>query len=1223
MSESPSPGQPPEPPGLGERFLRALIEYRLVVVAMSVVAVLGGVTSAPFDWDIGDVPTTPVPVDAIPDIGENQQIVYTVWPGRSPQDVEDQITYPMSSLLRGIPSVKAVRASSMFGQSMVNVIFEDGVDFHWSRSRVLEKLAAIPPDVLPGGVVPNLGPDATALGQIYWYTLQGQTAQGKVVGGFSLAEMRSVQDFVVKPALAAAKGIAEVASIGGYVKEYQIDVDPSAMRAYGVTLGQVAKAIRESNRDVGARTLELNQVEYTIRGIGLIKGVKDLRATMITARRGVPVQLRDIATVNEGPAPRRGALDNAGAEAVGGVAVVRYGGNPLAAIQALKGAIAEVAPSLPKKTLSDGTVAQLRIVPFYDRTKLIGETLQTLEDALTQQLLITVVVILMLMFHLRSAFLVSALLPVAVLMTFGVMRLTGVDANVVSLAGIAIAIGTMVDLGIVVTENIVEALARPAPQTGYRPPRSHVIAAAVAEVTPAVMTSVATTIISFLPVFALDGARGKLFGPVAWTKTFAIALSVVVALLLLPALASYLFGTGPTHSKGPKRFAKLYPVTAWLQRPGPLGSTWGTWLVRLLSLVVAIIATVILATAWRPLGYEASLASNIVFVTIIEVVFLGGIWLFLWAYPFLLRYALDYKAVALLAPVAIVLFGWASWRGASEPFGWLPEPMIASLSESMPGLKSEEMPKLSEGSFLYMPSTMPHASFGATLEAMKRMDRNIAALPEVASAVGKMGRAESALDPAPTTMLETIINLHPEYVVDAEGNRVRQWRDHIRSDKDIWNEIVAAAALPELTSAPILQPIEGRIVMLQSGMRAPMGLKISGPSLASIETAGARIAEVFRGLEDVVKTGSVSPPRLVGKPYLEVEVDRDKAGRHGISVAKVQEALAVAVGGRTLGTTVEGRERYAIRLRYPRELRDSPDSIGEILVASPAGYAVPLKDVARVVYTKGPTMIRSEDGLLVDYLTFASVAGAAPSQVVVAAREALENAEKDGTLVRPDGVKWRFAGTFEGMEKGEARLLLLVPVALALVFCLLYLQFKSVWVGLMVFTSVGVAIGGGFLMVWLWGQPDFLDFELMGHNLRDVFRVGDTPMRMSTAVWVGFIALIGIATDDGVIMATYLKQSFKDAPATLSEVRARVATAGKRRIRPCLMTTATTVLALLPVLASDGRGSEIMIPMAVPVFGGMLFELVTLFVVPVLYCAYQEALWWLRRSSTQQAVVGD
>jgi len=1191
----------PLPDGWGARFFTALMEYRLVVIALCAVLVLAGVAASPFDWDLDDFPRTPVPVDAIPDIGENQQIVYTPWPGRSPQDVEDQVTYPLSSLMRGIPGVKEVRASSMFGLSMVSLIFEDGVPFHWSRTRVLEKLASLPAGLLPEGIVPNLGPDATALGQIYWYTLEGHDRDGNVVGGFSLAQMRSVQDFEVKPALASASGIAEVASIGGYVIEYQIDLDPAAMRAFGVTLDQVAIAVRGTNRDVGARTIELNQVEYLIRGVGLVKDLSDLEATVITARDGVPVRLRDVASLHKGPAPRRGALDNAGAESVGGVAVVRYGGNPLEAIKALKAKIAEVAPSLPKKTLADGTVSQLTIVPFYDRSQLIGETLDTLEDALVQQLLITAVVILLLMFHLRSAILVGTLLPVAVLMTFAVMRQTGVDANVVSLAGIAIAIGTMVDLGIVVTENVVAWLRRAPPNVS----RLKVIGGAVSEVATAVLTSVATTIISFLPVFALEGSRGRLFGPVAWTKTFAIALSVAVALLLLPALASVFFGRGSR---------------SWLSLPEVrLPERVRQWSVIGLSVALAIIASVLLADAWRPLGYGESLTTNVLFVLLIEAMFLGSLWVFLWLYPRLLRWALQMKAVALLLPLVLVLWGWAAWRGADEPLRWLPEPMLEELRADMPGMDGEEMPRLSEGSFLYMPSTMPHASIGATLDAMKAIDRNMAAVPEVDKAVGKLGRAETALDPAPVTMIETIVTLKPEWSIDQDGERVRNWRDHIHSVQDIWDEVVAAAQIPELTSAPFLQPIEGRIVMLQSGMRAPMGMKIRGPSLEAIALAGKRLAEVLDGVA-AVRKGTVVPPQVVGKPYLEVVIDREAIGRHGLTVAKVQQAIEVAIGGRALTTTVEGRERYAVRLRYQRELRDSPEAIQDIQVTAPGGREVPIKELANLRYTRGPTMIRSEDGFLVDYLTFGAAKGVAPSRVVAAARSAIETAELKGDLVRPKGARWRFAGTFEQMEKADAQLLVLVPIVLALVFCLLYLQFKSVWVSLMVFTSVAVAMGGGFIMVWLWGQPDFLDLELFGHNLRDVFHLSDEPMLMSTAVWVGFIALIGIATDDGVIMATYLKQRFQaQQPDTVEGIRASVIAAGCRRIRPCLMTTATTVLALLPVLASNGRGAEIMVPMAVPVFGGMLFELVTLFVVPVLYSLYQEVrltlATWAQRSA--------
>ena len=1182
-------------------LVNGLLGNRLVVSLVTGLALAYGLAVAPFNWDVG-LPKDPIPVDAIPDIGENQQIVFTVWKGRSPQDVEDQLTYPLTVALLGIPGVKTIRSSSVFGFSAISVIFEDDVEFYWSRSRLLEKLSSLPPGTLPTDAQPQLGPDATALGQIYWYTLEGRSPEGKPTSGFALDELRTIQDFYVKPALNAAAGISEVASVGGYVREYQIDVDPDAMRAYGVQLNDVILAVKRSNRDVGARTVEVNQVEYIIRGVGFLKSVDDIEKSVIRANNGVAIRVRDIAKVHTGPATRRGMLDKGGAEAVGGVVVVRFGANPMAAIEALKAQIAEVSKGLPSKKLADGTVSKVTIVPFYDRTQLIEETIGTLEDALIDELLISLVVVLVMLLHVRASLLISALLPVAVLITFVLMKIFHVDANIVALSGIAIAIGTMVDMGIVVTENIVAHIEREPDRH-----RFEVIRDATGEVGGAVLTAVATTIVSFLPVFGLQAAEGKLFTPLAWTKTFALIMAVAVAIAVLPVIALFFFPQRPAWLKWPTGSQR----PAWLSRlPALRRPAWlGGWSNTALSLGLAAIAAWFLAAHWLPLGKDMPALHSYAFVVICIGTLLGGFWLFRLAYPWLLGLMLRYKAAFLVVPLLLVMMGVSVWLGADRVFGFLPEQYTAGVRARFPGLAEEFMPKLDEGSYLWMPTIMPHGAVSAAIDVVGQMDQAIMAIPEVESAVGKIGRAETALDPAPVSMVETIIVIKPEYGVDKEGKRVRNWRPEIKRQSDIWTAITKAGQVPGATSAPELQPIAGRIVMLATGMRAPMGIKVKAPDL---ETLGAFSLKLEAALREVpqVQPLAVLADRVVGKPYLEIRIDREAIGRYGGRIEDAQQVIEVAVGGMPVTYTVEGRERYPVRIRYQRELRDSIEEIGNILVPTPSGAQIPLKDLTQIQYVRGPQMIRSEDTFLTAYVVFDGRKGFSEIEVVEAASAHIDQLVADKQLVVPAGVTWKFAGNYENKLRSDERLKILIPVALLLVFILLYLQFRSAMTTLFIYSGVGVAVAGGFLMIWVWNQPGFLDFSVLGHNLREIFNV--RPVNLSVAVWVGFIALVGIATDDGVIMATYLDQTFsRNKPRDVASLRATVLEAGTRRILPCLMTTATTILALLPVLTSTGRGSDIMIPMAIPAFGGMMLELITLFVVPVLYCGWQEVkLGW-------------
>ena len=1167
-----------------------LLGNRLVVLLLTGLAVAYGLSTAPFSWDVG-LPKDPVPVDAIPDIGENQQIVFTQWMGRSPQDVEDQVTYPLTVALLGIPGVKTIRSSSVFGFSAVNVIFEDDIEFYWSRSRLLEKLASLPPGTLPNDARPQLGPDATALGQIYWYTLEGRDPEGKPAPGFSLDELRTIQDFYVKPALNSASGISEVASVGGFVREYQVDVDPDAMRAHRVTLGQVIAAIKRSNRDVGARTIEVNQVEYIVRGVGFLKSVKDIEKAVIRATDGVAIRVRDVAKVHTGPATRRGMLDKGGAEAVGGVAVVRFGSNPMAAIEALKKQIKEVEKGLPTKVLADGTRSKLTIVPFYDRTQLIQETIGTLEEALIDEVLISVVVILVMLLHVRASLLIAALLPLAVLMCFVLMKKLSVDANIVALSGIAIAIGTMVDMGIVVTENIVGHIER---SPGRK--RFDIIRDATSEVGTAVLTAVSTTIVSFLPVFGLQAAEGKLFSPLAWTKTFALLMAVVVAVAVLPVLALFFFPQlpDPIRKKLASWSSGAPSIPQKARKPGKIA----------LSIGLALVAAWFLTEHWMPLGKAMPMSHSYLFVVLCVGLLLGSFWLFQLVYPALLAVTLRHKLAFLATPVLLVMLGLSVWLGADQVFSFVPDRYTAGVRARFPGLSEEFMPKLDEGSYLWMPTIMPHGAISAAIDVVGQMDRAIAAIPEVASAVGKIGRADSALDPAPVSMVETIVVIKPEFTVLQDGSRKRNWRPEIKRQDDIWQAITKAAQVPGATSAPELQPIAGRIVMLQTGMRAPMGIKVKAPDLQTLGDFSLKLEEALKQVAQVQPL-AVLADRVVGKPYLEIRIDRDAIGRYGARIEDVQQVIEVAIGGKPVTFTVEGRERYPVRVRYQRELRDSIEELGNILVPTPAGAQIPLRDLAKIDYVRGPQMIRSEDTFLTAYVVFDGKKGLAEIDVVNAAQAHIDKLVEDGALKVPAGVTWKFAGNYENKLRSDARLKILVPLALLLVFILLYLQFRSAATTLFVFSGVAVAMAGGMLMLWAWGQPWFLDFSVLGHELRGVFNV--RPINLSVAIWVGFIALIGIATDDGVVMATFLDQTFaKDKPRTVEQVREAVKTAGNRRIRACLMTTATTILALLPVLTSTGRGSDIMIPMAIPAFGGMALELITLFVVPVLYCGWQE-----------------
>ncbi len=1226
------------------KAIKFLIENKLVAWLLLVLFLVWGGIHAPFDIGNGLLPSSPIAVDAIPDIGENQQIVYTPWEGRSPQDVEDQITYPLSSNLLGVPGIKTVRSSSMFGFSSIYVVFEEEVDFYWARSRLLEKLNSFPSKFLPEGVKPTLGPDATALGQIFWYTLEGRDEKGNVTGGWDLHEIRSIQDFYVKNALSGVKGVSEVASIGGYVQEYQIDVNPERMRQYQVGLSEVVTAVRESNKDIGAKTLEINQAEYFVRGLGYIKSIEDIENTEVRTENFTPVRIKDIANVVLGPAERRGILDKEGAEVVGGVVVSRYGANPMETIQEVHKKIKEIAFGLPSKTLKDGRTSKLTIVPFYDRSELITETLDTLGDALTYELLITILVVIVLLFNLRISLLVSSLIPIAVMMVFVAMKLFRVDANIVALSGIAIAIGTMVDMGIILSENIIRHLE----QNTAGKTVDAIVYTATTEVSGAILTAGLTTIVSFIPVFTLTGAEGKLFTPLAFTKTAALTASMVVALFLIPPLAAQLFGknklkrifrvivNGLLLILGGIALARGFFSGGVLVGFGVLGLLayfdtiseeqknrfqryWG-----ILSIVV------LLGYHWRPLGFGNNLFFNLLFVGFICALVLGTILFFKKYYERILVWALGNKLLFLSIPSILIVFGAFIMLNTGKEF----------------------MPSLDEGSYLLMPSSMPHAGVSENKRVLAQLDMAVAAIPEIETVVGKAGRISSALDPAPLFMYENIIFYKPEYMLDKDGKPIRfktnekglfetvdgnfvksgsgiakvqlvqasngdfyrNWRPEIRNKNDIWQVVSQATQLPGVTSAPKLQPIETRLVMLQTGMRAPMGIKVKGQDLKEIETFGLQLEAILREVEGVKKE-AVFADRIVGKPYLLIDIDREKIARYGIHIADVQEVLEVAVGGKVLVETVEGRERYGVRVRYPRELRASPEDLGKVYMLSNEGVSVPLNELVAIRYEKGPQQIKSEDGFLVGYVLFDKAEGFAEVAVVQNAQRLIKKRLESRSLIRPEGVSYAFAGTYENQLRAEKTLTFVVPLVLLAIFLILYFQFRSVGISLMVFSGVAVAFAGGFVLLWLYGQSWFLNISFGDFNLRSLFNV--KTINLSVAVWVGFIALFGIATDDGVVMATYLRQSFdKKMPKDVRAIQNAVLEAGKKRLRPCLMTTATTLLAMLPILMASGRGSDIMIPMAIPGFGGMLVALISLFVVPVLFSWRAEAA--LKRISNKE-----
>ena len=1197
------------------------------------------------------------PVDAIPDIGEKQVIVYADWPGRSPQDVDDQVTFPLTTSLTGTPGVKSIRSMSGFGFSMVFVIFGDDADYYWARSRVLERMN-VAQQRLPAGVLPVLGPDATALGQVYWYTVEGE--------GFDLAELRSVQDWYVRYQLNSVEGVSEVASVGGFVRQYQIDVHPDKLRAHRVSLLDVYEAVRKSNIDVGAKVVERNGVEFFVRGVGFVRTPEDLERIVVRETGGTPITLRNVATVQLGPDFRRGALDKAGVEAVGGVVLMRYGENPRDVVARVKAKIDQLEPGLPRKTLADGRVSRVSLVPFYDRGTIVDETIDTLRRALTEEALLAGFVVLVFLLHLRTVTTVVSTLPLAVAATFILMYAFGVDSNIMSLAGLAIAIGDVADMGIIMSENIYRRIA--SATDAERRAKGHfgLVYEGATEVGPAILTAVSNTIVSFIPVFFLTDQEGRLFKPLAFTKTFAIGSSVVLAITVVPFLCYLLFrpvrwrgAVTAAVATGTGLLATL--ATHALFRSG-LGVGHGRgWLIAS-ALGVGVALCVVRMTRERFVPLEHSRVSRLIAI----------------GYTPALRWVLVHKTLFAAAPLVVLFIGMSVWLGVGRtlyPVEWAvnrfarreaspelkllmhvpatqrvarplleldqlrwqrvrradgversrllvrrPDPaerraeaaaglVVLRERRILPGIGREFMPPLDEGSFLYMPSLLPQASLSQAVQVNRAQDLAIASVPEVESVVGKLGRAESALDPAPIGMMESIIILKPpsEWRTVPVRRFFSAWpaafkaplRWVLPEERRITKQEILAE-LQDKTSIPgvlptFLQPIQTRLVMLQTGFRAMMGVKIYGSDLREIERVGLQVEQLLR---EVPGATDVVADRIVGKPYVEIQIDRDRAGRYGVNIRDVQDVIETSLGGMNLTEAVEGRERYPIRVRLARDFREDVDAIQRVSVPTSSGAQVPLAQLASVRTVLGPQEIKGERGLLVGYVTM-NTRDRDEVSVVQDAEALLRQAVTDGRLTVPAGYYWEWSGQFENQVRATRRMRVLVPLTLLIMFVMLYIGFDRWWVAPVIFLGVLVSASGGFILLGLWG------------------------VNLSVAVWVGFLVLFGVVDDDGVVMASYLEGAFKGRDfRSVAEIRQAVLEAGLKRIRPCLMTIATTVIGLMPIFWATGRGSDVMRPMAIPSVGGMAVSLITLFIVPCVFCAVEEWKWKRARTPVTRRAAG-
>lgn len=1035
------------------KIIEGCLKNRFLVIATFIFIIIWGFSSM-----------KDIPVDAIPDIGELQVLVYADWPGRSPKDVEDQVIYPLTIGLMGTPGIKVVRSTSAFGFGLVNMIFKDGTDFYWARTRVLERLDFAKRDI-PQDVKVTLGPDATALGQIFWYTVEGD--------GYDLSQLRSIQDWYIRYQLNAVDGVSEVASVGGYVRQYQIDIDPNKLFAYGIKIHEVIEAVEKSNIDVGAKVFEEGGVEFIVRGLGFIKNTSDIENIVITSKKGIPLYVKNIATVTIGSEFRRGALDREGKEVCGGVVLMRFGENPLKVIKGIKKKIKELSVGLP---------SGVRIVPFYDRTGLILRSIDTLKLALIQEIIITVFVIIIFLLHFGGSVAISIVLPMGVLIAFILMRRFGVDANIMSLGGIAIAIGVMVDSGCVLVENMYRHIVDK--QKELKSPRlspeqrQDACMAGAQEVGKPVIFALLTTIVGFIPVFVLTGQAGKLFRPLAFTKTFAMIGAGIIALVLLPTLSYYFL-------KGKLRPADENKTAQFLYR-------------------------------W----YNPAIA-----------------------------WALKNKIKVAIAAILIIVIGLSCAAFMSQEF----------------------MPPLDEGDLLFMPVLLPGASLTQVMEVMRKQDIIIKKeFPEVEWVVGKLGRAETATDPAPVGMIETIIHLKDK----------KFWRKHMTREKLI-KEIQEKTRMPGVS--PIMtQPIRNRIDMLATGIQTPVGIKVFGQNLDKIVEIAIKIEGIVRKVE-----GAVSPyaERISNRPYFEIEIDREQAAKYGINIAEAQHVIMTAIGGVNLTTTVEGRERYPVRIRYLRELRDSPQELERIFIPTKAGGHIPLAQIAKLRKSPGPAVINSENTL-----TYARVFVNVDQDkiglidFVTQAQTAVKKSIEKGELKLPQGYYISWSGQFESEMESRRKLIPSLIIALGVILMLLYMAFKNFSSLLILSTGLPVSLMGGIILLFI------LNFKF------------------STAVWVGFIALFGVATDNAVVLLSTLDNLFrKKVPKTIAEIRQIVIEGGLLRVRPAMMTTTTTIIALLPVMFSHGTGSEFMKPMAAPTVGGLITAtLSNLILVPVLYCWIKE-----------------
>jgi Cu(I)/Ag(I) efflux system membrane protein CusA/SilA len=998
-----------------------------------------------------------LPLDAIPDLSDTQVIVYTEYPGQAPQVIEDQVTYPLATAMLTVPRSKVVRGFSFFGVSFVYVIFEDGTDIYWARSRVLEFLNGAT-SRLPAGVTPTIGPDATGVGWVYQYAVMSKE--------LNLAEARTIQDWNLKFALAKAEGVAEVASVGGFVKQYNVTLDPQRMRNLGITIQKLREAIRASNADVGGRTVELSEFEYVIRGKGYLKSIDDLGNVVLKNDGGTPVLLRDVARVELGPDERRGITElNGEGEVASGIVLQRFGMNALDVIENVKKRFKEIATSLPKS---------VEIVPVYDRSNLIYAAIDTLKHTLVEESAVVALVCIVFLLHVRSAMVAILMLPVGVLMAFGAMKLLGIGSNIMSLGGIAIAIGAMVDAAIVMIENAHKHLERAEPGKESSKSRTAILIDAASQVGPALFFSLLVITVSFMPIFTLESQEGRLFSPLAFTKTFAMAAAALLSVTLVPALM-VIFVRGrivPEHRNPINRFL------IWTYRPVIKG------VLRVKALVVLLAIGLLAVTIWpaRQLG-------------------------------------------------------------------------------------TEFMPNLNEGTLLYMPTTLPGISVTKAAELMQTQDRIIRSFPEVASVYGKAGRASTSTDPAPTEMFETVINLKPK----------EQWRPGVTIDSLV-SEMDKALQFPGVSNAWTM-PIKARIDMLSTGIRTPVGVKVIGTDLVEIDRLAKQIEQVLRA---VPGTSSAYAERGIGGYYLEITPDRSALARYGIMVQDVQDTIATALGGQTVTTTVEGRQRFTVNMRYPRDLRDNPKKIAsDTLVPMPAGGVVPLGEVATVQLTRGPTSIRTENAQLATYI-YVDIRDRDLGGYVSEAQRAVQ-----ASIQFPPGYYVVWSGQYEYLERAAARLKIVVPATLLIIFLLLYLNFRSIAETMIVMLSLPFALVGGLWLMW------WLNFNL------------------SVAVAVGFIALAGVAAETGVVMLIYLNQALAEIrdrrtaegrALTRADLRDAIMEGAVERVRPKMMTVVAIMAGLLPIMWSTGTGSEIMQRIAVPMIGGMISStLLTLIVIPAIF----------------------